>query len=478
VSAPTSEWLALALRLDPPEWLAPGRDPRNHAGMSGTPDDDAPKPRTQLMEVGGVPHLPVQQFRLRVTAGDAAGAVFTSSGTRATVGTHDANHLVLADPTVSRFHCEIVMSEEHAIIRDLGSRNGTRVDSVPVLSAYLRDGARLKVGHTPITFELLAEQVGVPLSGGERFGLALGRSVAMRAVFAVLERAAQSDATVLLTGETGTGKDVAAESLHRESARREGPFVVVDCGAIPAGLLETELFGHEAGAYTGATTDRCGAIEAASGGTLFLDEVGELTPDLQPKLLRALDTRTVQRVGGTRRTPVDVRVVAATNRDLKVEVNTRRFRPDLYYRLAVVEVRLPPLRERLEDLPLLVEHFLAQLGNPPAAAASLRDPEHLAALGHHSWPGNIRELRNYVEQCQALGERAELDPCGASAGPPAIDVRVPIKRAREQWLDHFERRYLAELMQAHGQNVAAAARAAEIDRVHLYRLLSRYGLRR
>jgi DNA-binding NtrC family response regulator len=477
VRAPLAAAVAVPVALERPEELAPARDPRNHAAMSGPPDDDAPKPRTQLMEVGGVPHLPVQQFRLRVTGGDSAGAVYDSAGTRATVGTHDGNHLVVVDPTVSRFHCEIVMTEEHALVRDLGSRNGTRVDGVPIREAYLRDGARLKVGQTQLKFELLAEQVGVPLSGGERFGLALGRSVAMRAVFALLERAAQSDATVLLTGETGTGKDVAAESLHRESARREGPFVVVDCGAIPAGLLETELFGHEAGAYTGATTDRCGAIEAASGGTLFLDEIGELTPDLQPKLLRALDTHTVQRVGGTRRTPVDVRVVAATNRDLKVEVNARRFRPDLYYRIAVVEVRLPPLRERLEDLPLLVEHFLAQLGNPAAAAASLRDPEHVAALGHHSWPGNIRELRNYVEQCQAIGERAALDPSGASAGPPAIDVRVPLKRAREQWLDHFERRYLAELIQAHGHNVAAAARAAAIDRVHLYRLLSRYGLR-
>jgi DNA-binding NtrC family response regulator len=446
--------------------------------MGGTRDDDAPKPRTQLLEVGGVPHLPVQQFRLRVTSGAAAGAVFTSTGARATVGTHDANDLVLTDATVSRFHCEISITEDHAIVRDLGSRNGTRVDAVPILSAYLRDGARLRVGHTEIKFELLAEQVGIPLSGDEKFGLALGRSVAMRAVFAVLERAAQSDATVLLTGETGTGKDVAAESLHRESARRDGPFVVLDCGAIPAGLLETELFGHEAGAYTGATGDRAGAVEAAAGGTLFLDEVGELAPELQPKLLRALDTRTVQRVGGSRRLPVDVRVVAATNRDLKALVNARRFRPDLYYRLAVVEVRLPPLRERLEDVPLLVEHFLAQLGASPAAAASLRDPEQLASLAGHAWPGNVRELRNFIEQRQAIGERAALDPSGASAGPPAIDVRVPLRSAREQWLDHFERRYLAELLQAHGQNVAAAARAADIDRVHLYRLLSRYGLRR
>jgi two-component system, NtrC family, response regulator GlrR len=445
--------------------------------MGGARDDDSPKPRTQLLEVGGVPHLPVQQFRLRVTSGAGEGALFTSTGARATIGTHESNDLVLTDSTVSRFHCEIAMSEEHAVVRDLGSRNGTRLDGVPILSAYLRDGARLKLGHAQLRFELLAEQVGIPLSGDERFGLALGRSVAMRAVFAVLERAAQSDATVLLLGETGTGKDVAAESLHHESARRDGPFVVVDCGAIPAGLLETELFGHVAGAYTGATADRAGAIEAASGGTLFLDEIGELAPDLQPKLLRALDTRTVQRVGGSRRIPVDVRLVAATNQDLKALVNSRRFRPDLYYRLAVVDVRLPPLRERLEDVPLLVEHFLAQLGAPQAAAAALRDPEHLASLGQHAWPGNVRELRNYVEQALALGARAQLDPSGASAGPPPIDVRVPLRRAREQWLDHFERRYLAELLAAHGDNVSAAARAAEIDRVHFHRLLSRYGLR-
>jgi transcriptional regulator with PAS, ATPase and Fis domain len=253
---------------------------------------------------------------------------------------------------------------------------------------------------------------------------------------------------------------------------------VLDCGAIPAGLLESELFGHERGAFTGADRERIGAFEAAHGGTLLLDEVGELDLGLQPKLLRVLETRAVQRVGGARRIDVDVRVVAATNRNLPAEVNARRFRSDLYYRLAVLEVTLPPLRDRTEDLPLLVEEILSQLGaTADAAAADLRSGTWSANLLRHPWPGNVRELRNHVERCLALQDLVPLSPDPQGGADALVDVRQPLRAARDRWVRFFEKKYLAELLSQHGNNVSAAARAAGVDRIHFHRLLSRCGLR-
>jgi two-component system, NtrC family, response regulator GlrR len=298
----------------------------------------------------------------------------------------------------------------------------------------------------------------------------------MRAAYALLEAAAAGHTTVLLQGESGTGKDLAAEAIHGESARRDQPFVVVDCGAIPAQLLEVELFGHEAGAFTGATTARAGAFEAAAGGTVLLDEIGELALDLQPKLLRVLDRREIQRVGGTQRIAVDVRVISATNRDLRAEVNARRFRSDLYFRLAVLVVTMPPLRERTMDIPVLVDAILDELGDRDSAMArALRGPELLPELLRHGWPGNIRELRNYVEACIVRQERAVAPT--TITGEPVIDITRPLRAVRDDWARHVERRYLEQLLVAHGNNVSAAARAAGVDRVHLHRLLSRAGLR-
>ena len=241
----------------------------------------------------------------------------------------------------------------------------------------------------------------------------IGRSTAMQVVFDVLARASPSEATILLEGETGTGKEVSAEAIHLGSVRREKPFLVVDCGAMPPQLLESELFGHERGAFTGAVSSRQGVFEAAQGGTVFLDEIGELSIDLQPKLLRVLERREVRRVGTNNHVPVNVRLVAATNRSLRDQVAVQKFRSDLYYRLAVVEVKLPPLRERLSDLPLLVEHISRNLGGnvDPASLARVRAPDFLEALTRHSWPGNIRELRNYIERCVALRDFT----------PPAVD---------------------------------------------------------
>jgi DNA-binding NtrC family response regulator len=318
-----------------------------------------------------------------------------------------------------------------------------------------------------------------------RFGQMVGRSAAMRSLFTLLQRAAASDATVLIEGETGTGKEASADAIHREGTRKNGPFVVIDCGAIPPQLLESELFGHERGAFTGAVAARQGAFEAASGGTIFLDEIGELGLDLQPKILRVLERRQVKRVGSTAYAPVDVRVIAATNRSLRTEVSAQRFRSDLYYRLAVVQVKLPPLRERLADLPILVEHALQSLGVSGASiAAALRSTEFSNKLSRYRWPGNVRQLRNYIERCVALDD-ANLPPALDTAPPgegehsaeAMIDVTLPLRVARENWVAMFERRYLEALLLRHNNNVSAAARAAGVDRIHLYRLLWKHGLR-
>ena len=316
----------------------------------------------------------------------------------------------------------------------------------------------------------------------DRFGQLIGQSPAMRRVIGQLERVAASDATVLLLGETGTGKEVAAESLHRESPRARGPFVVVDCGAIPAHLLESELFGHERGAFTGAVRTREGAFQAASGGTIFLDEIGELPRDLQPKLLRALSRRAVKPVGTEAYVDVDVRVIAATNRELRREVNADRFRSDLYYRLAIVEVQLPPLRERLGDLPLLVEAMLRESRASPADTSRLLSAAFLDRLARQSWPGNIRELRNVLDRALAMGPwEPDAEIASAPAvlgGAPAVDLSRPFKQARDEWTAQFERAYLAALLEHHAGSIRPAARAAGIDRVHLYRLLARHGLGR
>ena len=439
----------------------------------------ADDPRTtEALTASSVPlRALVREHTLTAVGGDQDGAVHRFAAERMVIGADPRADLVVADPAMSKFHCELRIAGGAAFVRDLGSRNGTFVDRVPVIEAPLRPGALIALGRTQLRFDVGASHREIPLSPRDRFGRLRGASVPMRAAFALLEAAAASQSTVLLQGESGTGKDLAAESIHLESARRDGPFVVVDCGAIPANLLETELFGYEAGAFTGATAARRGAFEAAAGGTLMLDEIGELALDLQPKLLRAIDRREVQRIGSTQRVPVDVRVIAATNRNLKEEVNARRFRSDLYFRLAVLVVRMPPLRERTIDIPLLVEAILGDLGDQGSPMArALGKGELLPELLRHAWPGNVRELRNYVEACVVRQERT-LEPSARANDEPRIDVALPLRAVREQWLRYVERRYLEELLAAHGNNVSAAARAAGVDRVHLHRLLSRAGLR-
>jgi two-component system, NtrC family, response regulator GlrR len=425
----------------------------------------------------------MMNFSLVSIDGKQVGRTFFPRTECVVIGSHPSADFVLRDPAVSRFHCEITTGDRPSI-RDLGSRNGTVVNGVPVAQAPLTDGAVLTLGGTQLRFQLRRGAARIALSERDRFGQMVGRSASMRAVFALCEQAAASESTVLIEGETGTGKEATAEAIHKESSRRDGPFIVIDCGAIPPQLLESELFGHERGAFTGAVSSRRGAFQAANGGTIFLDEIGELGIDLQPKLLRALERREIKPVGANHYSPIDVRVLAATNRNLREEVTARRFRSDLYYRVAVLRVRLPPLRERRDDLALLLEHMLEHMdaADKPEANA-LRTDAFVNEIARHTWPGNVRELRNYVERCLATrGEQPSLQELetvldSSTAPSSTIDISQPIKTAREAWVTDFERRYLTELLSHHHDNVTLAARAAGVDRIHFYRLLWKHGLR-
>ncbi len=468
------------------------RAPRGPAGVDGGEGEGLEPAPATAAEAQAAPRvtqaLPptlrdervVRRLHLVVTAGRDAGRRHQSQGERTTIGTHASADLVLTDPTASGFHTELSLHDGQVVVRDLGSRNGTTLDGVRVAEAFARPSSLLVIGNTEVRLEVTPDFVPVPVSERVRFGAMVGTSIATRVAFHLLECAATCASTVLLEGETGTGKELAAEAIHREGPRRDRPFVVVDCGAIPPDLLESELFGHERGAFTGAVTARQGAFAAADGGTVFLDEIGELAPALQPKLLRVLERREVKPVGSNLHRRVDVRVIAATNRDLREEVNAQRFRSDLFYRIAVLRVRLPSLRERLEDLPVLIEAILDQLGVvEPAEVERLRGAAFVQHLARHRWPGNVRELRNYLERCCALHAQTPFGEPGRDGDPaaPGIDPRRPMREAREAWDQYFERRYLEELLRLHDDNVTAAARAAGLNRTYVHALLARHGLR-
>jgi transcriptional regulator with PAS, ATPase and Fis domain len=425
--------------------------------------------------------LAFARFRLVVVEGPDRGRAEPTSAGELAVGTGDANQLVLTDPTVSRHHFVIVPTPKGYHLRDTGSTNGTFLAGHRVESAFLQDGSVVRIGITTLRFEAVAGEIREPLSDDDRFGRALGRSPAMRRLFALLPRIAASDSTVLVEGETGTGKSLLARAIHAAGPRARGPFVVVDCGAIPAALIESELFGHEKGAFTGAVAARAGAFEAAARGTVFLDEIGELPLDMQPKLLHAIEERTVKRLGATQPTPLDVRLVAATNRDLRQAVNRGAFRSDLYYRLNIVKLRLPPLRERPGDIPLLVESFYRELTGDPTALAPA---ELVTALSQHDWPGNVRELRAAVERSLLVDDpsqwRALIDEPLDGAGAPAsaagdrADQELTFRAAKERAMMRWERTYIAELLRLHDGNLSRAARAARMDRTHLRELARRY----
>jgi DNA-binding NtrC family response regulator len=415
--------------------------------------------------------------KLVVAEGEDRGGELVVEKERVTLGRSTVCDLSLKDGSVSGIHCEVVAGPEGFLLRDLGSTNGIFMLGHRIRELYLRPGSEFQVGNNLIRFEPLDNMVKIPLSRKDHFGSVLGRSIPMREIFAVLERVSTSDLPVLLRGETGTGKELLAAGIHTYSFRKNRPYVVLDCGAVPADTIESTLFGHEKGAFTGAVDSRRGVFEEASGGTLFIDEVGELAVALQPKLLRALEQQEIQRVGGVKPVNVDVRIVAATHRDLLALVDQGLFREDLFYRLSVVEVCVPPLRERPEDVPLLVEQFL----NEEAQSGRQLSEEGMLSLQSHSWPGNVRELRNVMERATRLAEGdvisasdLHLDQQSGDRLSLAVGGNLPYKEAKARLLAQFERQYLVQLMKEHGGNLSAASREAGLARNHLRNLCRKY----
>jgi len=419
----------------------------------------------------GVQRIPVRSVSVEVTAGPDAG--LRATGDELTVGTGEGCGIRLRDPAVSRFHAELRPCPGGLAVIDHGSTNGTFVGPVRIERAIIPPGTALRLGDSVLRVGDAAP-VEVELHAGEALGGILGRSPLIRRVMAQIAKAAQSEVSVLVHGETGTGKELVARALHDLGPRRARPFVTVDCGALPPALLASELFGHERGAFTGADRAHVGAFEAADGGTVFLDEIGELQPTVQATLLGVLERRRVRRLGSRSELPVDVRVIAATHRDLRAEVNRGGFRLDLFYRLAVVTLAIPPLRERPDDVPLLVEHFLRDAGWD-APVHELVSPAAMDALTRLHFAGNVRELRNLVEAAVAMGEPPDVAGAPASGGAEAFatDLALPYKEARARLLDDFEARYLEALLARTDGNVSAAARTARMTRSHLSELLAK-----
>ncbi len=419
------------------------------------------------------------RYRLVVTEGPDQGRSIEGGGEEIAIGTADANDLVLTDASVSRHHIAIAPASRGHSLRDLGSTNGTQINGVLIERAYLAPSAVISIGATRLKFEAVAGDGCAAISNDSRWGRALGASDAMRRIFAMLPKLAESDATILLEGETGTGKGLIASAIHEASPRANGPFIVVDCGSIPPSLIESELFGHEKGAFTGATSARLGAFEAAKGGTVFLDEIGEMPLDMQPKLLRALEEKKVKRIGGNEQIKLDIRVIAATNRDLRLEINRGQFRSDVYYRLNTFRLRVPPLRERRDDIALLTSHFYEQLardgGQPPA--------ELIQDFARHDWPGNVRELRAAVERTVLLGdpgvwrEISEESPVAVPREDQRFVEGTSFRAAKERAVAEWEREYLRSVIDHHDGNLSRAARAVRMDRNHLRELLVRHRVR-
>lgn len=422
--------------------------------------------------------LHLEGFVITVLEGPDAGMSFRATTSEVSIGTAAANDFVLSDPTVSRHHFSLTATSAGLFLKDLGSSNGTIVGSLRIQSGYVDDEVRVRVGRTTLKIDISDDDICEQLSPEDRFGSLIGSSSAMRRIFAALPRLSQSESTVLLEGETGTGKGVLAAAIHEASTRSNKPFVVLDCAAIAPTLIESELFGHVKGSFTGAMTDRAGAFEQAQGGTIFIDEIGELPLDMQPKLLRVLEERTIKRVGGNQRTKIDTRVIAATNRDLRMEVNRNAFRADLFYRLNVVRIHIPPLRERTGDIEQLARHFHAELvqNKPPSA-------ELLDYLRRQPWPGNVRELRAAVERAILFEDPALLaldQPANEDVKTTenvTFDPRLSFRMAKQRAADRWEKEYMKALMTAAKDNLSEASRLAKMDRSHLRTLLRKYGLR-
>jgi len=474
--------------------------------LGSAPSGSGKRPVTEVISAStGASVRRIRKLRVVIVdAPDArdVGLSFVFAQDEVRIGSSPDVDVSVRDPAISREHLAVRLGPYGFSLTDFGSTNGTFLGDLRIERVAITEDTLVRLGNSVLRLEPLAETVEQEISPRARFGRMLGASPAMREMFALLERVAASDLTVLLEGETGTGKELAAEGLHEASARA-GAFVAVNCGAIPRELLESELFGHEKGAFTGAVRERQGAFVAADRGTLFLDEVGELPLDMQAKLLRALERREVKAVGSDRHRSVDVRIVAATNRSLSREVSANRFRQDLYYRLAVVIVRVPPLRTRIEDLRLLVDHTQDELarrrlasGLPPCARL---DETAISMLSRYDFPGNVRELRNIVERWAVLGAfgapgepavsprveeqkpspslEAPREAPSAASGVEASLLKLPYHEAKDAWVERFERAYVETILAQSGGNVSRAAREAGVDRRHLQRLMARFGIK-
>jgi transcriptional regulator with GAF, ATPase, and Fis domain len=479
-------------------------------------------PPTKIHYGGGGPTLHLRRCKL---VGEDAGRQVDRAFDQGTIriGAMDDNDLVLTDDTVSRYHCKIVQEETGYVLYDLGSTNGTFINKVRVREAYLKPGCTVGLGQTELKWSAGEEEVEIVPSRKDHCGDLVGKSAKMREMYSIIEKIAPTNTTVVIEGETGTGKEVVAQTIHKLSLRANGPLMVFDCGAVPENLIESELFGHEKGSFTGAIMTRQGLFEMGDSGTVFLDELGELPLDLQPKLLRALEQREIRRVGANRSLKVDVRIIAATNRNLEDEVRAGRFRQDLFYRLSVVRIILPPLRERHDDIPLLARHFLRHHAYNKAGDGAPRlksfSKEAMDMLLAYRWPGNVRELVNSIERAvsfadgdtievrdlpdpirdavtsgavnvgtarpQAPREAATAEAAGSSlaSSPPVTPARSlaegfvgTFKEGKEIVVSSFERDYIVALLKKNGGNISHAAREADIDRKYFRKLMKKYAI--
>ena len=439
---------------------------------------DAPATQTLTRE-GGKRVLSIEDYRLIVVEGPSKDGELDLSRDKLTVGSGKDNDLVIDDPAVSRKHCEFQKFGDRFLVRDLDSTNGTVLDGTAIREGFVKPGSVIEIGETTLKVTSRQQHFNIEPYAKDQFGELRGKSVRMRELFSILERVSPSDANILIQGETGTGKELVAKAIKQHSRRNEKPFITFDCSAVAPTLIESELFGHVKGAFTGAVGDRRGAFEAAHTGTIFLDEVGELTEDLQPKLLRALEQKEVRPVGSDKSQRVDVRLVAATNRDLAEEVKAGRFREDLFFRLSVIPVEIPSLRQRNEDIPLLVEAFLQEFAEKHGEKAKTVDKKAMEILMQHDWPGNVRELRNVIEGAVAMGAGKKLEP------KDFIFFNREERRSSKDLagsdligksLEQVEKAVIEGTLNSHRGNKMATAKTLGIAYSTLYEKIKKYGI--
>jgi DNA-binding NtrC family response regulator len=424
----------------------------------------------------------LDDFRLVVVGGPSRDLEITLTKDTISIGSGADNDLVLADPTVSRRHCELQRFGDSFLLLDMKSTNGTLLDGTGIREAFVKPGSLIELGSSSIKVMSSSHKYTVEPSNKEEFGGLKGKSTRMREVYSILEKVSPSDATILIMGETGTGKELVARAIHQYSHRSKEAFVVFDCSAVSPNLIESELFGHVKGAYTGAINDRRGAFEAAHRGTIFLDEIGELGEELQPKLLRALEQKEIRRVGSEQFTRIDVRLIAATNRNLAEEVRAGRFREDLFFRLSVIPISMPALRQRREDIPVLIEHFLHELAEKRKDRTAVKSvgKKAMDLLAEHTWPGNVRELRNVIEGAVAMCDTDKLEPkdfiffAGEDSGKRLAGMADSSLIGKS--LEQIEKTVIESTLKAHSGNKMATAKTLGIAYSTLYEKLKKYGI--